>query len=92
MITLYVNGKDDHYSEKIREWLQKYGIEYSEQVLGEVDRGVLSKLITELSGTPLKGPTISGFSRVWSYLEISKRPRVICEELIWLGSNNGDSV
>jgi hypothetical protein len=92
MIVLYTNGATDHYSQKIKEWFGKYGIEFSERYISQMDISEHSKILAELKGVQLKGPTISAFGRVWSYLEVSKRPRIICEELIWLGSNNDNSI
>ena len=90
MIKLYINRKDDHYSDKIREWLGKYGIEWEEVVINNITESERVTLQTELNGVKLKGPTVAGFSRIWSYLEVTRRPRVICEELIWLGANSDD--
>lgn len=65
-------------------WLGRYGIEFNEIYISQLGPEEIAELKKDLGGVALKGPIIRTNERIWCYLEIQQRPRVVCEELICL--------
>jgi hypothetical protein len=65
-------------------WLCKYGIDFNEIFISQLGPEETAELRKDLGGVALRGPIIRTNERIWCYLEISQRPRVVCEEVLCL--------
>jgi hypothetical protein len=81
-IDLISNSPGDHYSKIIKYWLARYGIGYNEIYIQDLGPEEVAELKTDLCGVYLRGPTIRLNDRVFSFLEVSRRPRLVCEEVL----------